>query len=169
MSALTTIVRRFAYPAQSPLASLTLYYTLLVAVSALLLWLVPDLREAFTGAHLADLAGQGHMFSTESTNMVAAPGEWLSWRFALLLGVAMLGAFLLMVPASWVYMATRRQKGFDQGVVQTEPVNDVETRVRCIDCRTPSTTRGLGALIQTAVGRLGGTGGWRTQRSGVAA
>ena len=37
MSALTTIVRRFGYPAQSPLASLTLYYTLLVAVSALLL------------------------------------------------------------------------------------------------------------------------------------
>ena len=119
MTALTTIVRRFAYPAQSPFVSLTLYYSLLVAVSTLLLWLVPDLREAFTGARLADLAGQGVTLGGDASSMVAAPGEWLSWRFALLLGVAMIGAFFLMVPASWVYMATRRQKGFDQGVVQT--------------------------------------------------
>lgn len=119
MSALSTIVRRFAYPAQAPFVSLTLYYACLAAVSALLLWLVPDLRQAFTGARLAELAGQGLSFSTDAGAMVADPGEWLSWRFALLLGVAMIGAFLLMVPASWVYMATRRHKGFDQGVVQT--------------------------------------------------
>ncbi len=119
MSALTTIVRRFAYPAQAPFVSLTLYYVCLAAVSALLLWLIPDLRQAFTGARLADLAGQSLTFSTDPGSMVAEPGEWLSWRFALLLGVAMIGAFLLMVPASWVYMATRRHKGFDQGVVQT--------------------------------------------------
>jgi hypothetical protein len=58
-------------------------------------------------------------FSSDPASLVAGAGEWLSWRFALLLGVAMIGAFLLMVPASWVYMATRRNKGFDQGVVQT--------------------------------------------------
>ncbi len=119
MSALTTIVRRFAYPAQAPFVSLTLYYALLAAVSTLLLWLVPDLRQAFTGARLAELAGQGMSFSSDPGSLVAGAGEWLSWRFALLLGVAMIGAFLLMVPASWVYMATRRTKGFDQGVVQT--------------------------------------------------
>ena len=33
--------------------------------------------------------------------------------------VSMLGSFALMLPTSWVYMATRQKKGFDQTMVQT--------------------------------------------------
>lgn len=113
------VVRRFAYPAQAPLISLTLYYALLLAASSLLLWLVPDLRQAFSGERLAQLAGESFSSAFGDAAPTGSGGAWLSWSFALMLGVSMVGAFLLMVPASWVYMATRRRKGFDQSVVQT--------------------------------------------------
>lgn len=117
---LTRVVRRFAYPAQAPLLSLTVYYALLLAFATLLVTLIPELRQSFSGERLAQLTGQD--FSTAfggNTAAGGAGGMWLSWSFAARLGVSMVGAFLLMVPASWVYMATRRRKGFDQSVVQT--------------------------------------------------
>lgn len=116
---ISRVVRRFAYPAQAPFVSLTLYYATLFAVSAVLLWLVPELRQAFSGERLAQLAGQDFSSAFGDAAATGTGGAWLSWSFALMLGVSMVGAFLLMVPASWVYMATRRRKGFDQSVVQT--------------------------------------------------
>lgn len=119
VSILTRVVRRFAYPAQAPFLSLTIYYTALLGLATLLVTLVPELRPAFSGERLAQLSGQD--FSSAFGGGSAAPqaGVWLSWHFAIMLGVSMVGAVLLMIPASWVYMATRRRKGFDQSVVQT--------------------------------------------------
>lgn len=119
-SFLTRVVRRFAYPAQAPFLSLTVYYALLLAFATVLVTLVPELRQAFSGERLTQLSGQD--FTAAFGGNAAAGGlggMWLSWSFAAMLGVSMVGAFLLMVPASWVYMATRRRKGFDQSVVQT--------------------------------------------------
>ena len=116
MSVMPNIVRRFTYPVEAPIASLTWYYALLFGVTAGVLYLVPELAQAFSGERLRSLAaGQGPMSSPE----MAADAFTFSWHFALLLGVAMVGSLLLMVPASWVYMATRRRKGFDQKMVQT--------------------------------------------------
>ena len=51
-----------------------------------------------------------------------------------------------------------------------EPVNDGETRNGRIYCPiSGSLSFGFGGLLQAAVGRLGGVGGQRTKRSGVAA
>lgn len=113
---LRTVARRFTYPAESPMLSITLYYLVLGGVATLLLHLVPAIGSAFAGERLAEMAGQGGLQAPGGT---AALGTPFSIEFALLLAVAMIGAFLLMVPASWVYMATRRKKGFDQSVVQT--------------------------------------------------
>lgn len=119
---ITRVVRRFTYPAEAPFISITLYYLLLFGVAALFYYFVPGASAAFTGARLADLMSQAA--PTDATGAFAAPigppaGAGFSLAFALLLAVAMIGAVLLMVPASWVYMATRRKKGFDQSVVQT--------------------------------------------------
>jgi uncharacterized protein DUF4956 len=111
----TRVVHRFTYPAERPVVSLSLYYLALAATTALTLWLVPGLRPVVSGERLAALGAEGSPF----TSPTAQAGAWLSWQFTLLLGVAMLGAFLLLIPTSWVYMATRRRKGFDQSVVQT--------------------------------------------------
>ncbi len=119
---LTRVVRRFAYPAQAPFLSLTVYYSLLLAFATVLVTLVPELRPAFSGERLAQLSGQDFSSAFGGAGATGASpqsGMWLSWSFAVMLGVSMVGAFLLMVPASWVYMATRRRKGFDQSVVQT--------------------------------------------------
>lgn len=118
-SILTRVVRRFAYPAQAPFLSLTVYYTALLALATLLVSVVPELRPAFSGERLAQLSGQDFTAAFGGGSAAPQSGVWLSWHFAFMLGVSMVGAVLLMIPASWVYMATRRRKGFDQSVVQT--------------------------------------------------
>ena len=117
MSVIMRITRRFTYPVESPFTSLTLYYAVLIGVAVLLYRYVPILRPAFTGARLMQITGQGDNLFTDQAPVVAS--ATLSVEFALLLGVSMLGATLLMLPTAVVYMATRQKKGFDQSVVQT--------------------------------------------------
>jgi len=106
------------YPAESPGITITIYYLLVILLGWAVLWLVPDLRGVVSGERLAELGRTGIEFSFTNPS-AAAPGQWLSWQFALSLGASMVGAFLLMIPATWVYMATRRRKGFDQSIVHT--------------------------------------------------
>jgi hypothetical protein len=56
-----------------------------------------------------------------SISFKSNPNEILSfgWMFTIYMLVSMLGSFALMFPTSWVYMATRQKKGFDQSMVQT--------------------------------------------------
>jgi hypothetical protein len=113
----TKMVRRFTYPVDSPFVSITLYYTALAGIAMLLYRHAPILRPAFTGARLMDMATDGsNIFAPQAP--VIATGT-LSLEFALLLGVSMIGATLLMLPVAVVYMATRQKKGFDQSVLQT--------------------------------------------------
>ena len=51
------------------------------------------------------------------TDPVSTP--WFVWNISISMALSMVGSFLLMLPSSWVYMATRQKKGFDQQVVQT--------------------------------------------------
>jgi hypothetical protein len=66
-----------------------------------------------SGERLAQLIQNGQLFSS------SPGGGQISWSTTLDMGLAMIGAFALMMPTSWVYMAERRRKGFDQGMVQT--------------------------------------------------
>lgn len=113
----TKMIRRYTYPVDSPFIAVTIYYALLIGVAVLLYRYAPILRPAFTGARLMDMAADGsNIFSPQAP--VVASGT-LSLEFALLLGVSMVGATLLMLPVAVVYMATRQKKGFDQSVLQT--------------------------------------------------
>lgn len=107
------LVDRFTYPAEHPFTTLTLYYVLLVVVAAVVLYFVPAGRAMVSGERLAQLLQGGGLFDGKPG------GADLSWSTTLDMALAMLGAFTLMMPTSWVYMAERRRKGFDQGMVQT--------------------------------------------------
>ncbi len=106
------IVDRVTYPAENPFSTLTAYYILLTALAGLVLYWVPEARSMVSGERLAQLM-KGNLFDP------AGSTSQLSWSTTLDMAIAMLGAFLLMMPTSWVYMAERRRKGFDQGMVQT--------------------------------------------------
>jgi hypothetical protein len=109
------IVDRFTYPAERPAITLLLYYGLLFGVGALVVALVPGAGDMISGKRLMDLAqGKGL-----SDLLREQPTTWFVWNISLSMALSMIGAFLLMLPASWVYMATRQKKGFDQQVVQT--------------------------------------------------
>jgi len=108
-------VSRFTYPADHPFASLTGYYLLLFTAAGTLLWFVPDLRQIVSGERLAQMIAGAQ----QNAFPPAAGRISFGWMFTLYMLVSMLGCFALMLPTSWVYMATRQKKGFDQTMVQT--------------------------------------------------
>lgn len=114
--AVRRVVERFTYPAEKPVITLALYYLLLFGVGALVVALVPGAADMISGRRLLEL-GQGKQGLIDAIQQT--PANWFVWNLSLSMALSMLGAFLLMLPASWVYMATRRKKGFDQQVVQT--------------------------------------------------
>jgi hypothetical protein len=109
------VVDRFTYPAEKPFITLVLYYLLLFGAGALVLLFVPGAADMISGKRLLNLS-QGQNLQDA---LRQEPANWFVWNLSLSMALSMLGAFLLMLPASWVYMATRRKKGFDQQVVQT--------------------------------------------------
>lgn len=111
--AVRRVVDRMVYPAEHPFSALGIYYLILVGLGAALVIFVPASQAMLSGERLAQLLKGGGLFD-------AAPAAGaLSWGTTLDMALAMIGAFLLMMPTSWVYMAERRRKGFDQGMVQT--------------------------------------------------
>jgi hypothetical protein len=104
--------------ADNPIARVVAYYVLLFAAGAVFIDLVPgggDLiygglqntpAEISVGLHDALTQGQTPIFETQ-------PGLPFTEVFA------MSAAFLLMLPVTWIYVMTRRRKGFRQSVVQT--------------------------------------------------
>lgn len=106
------IVERFTYPAEKPAITLAIYYSILFAVGWVIVSFVPGAEEMISGRRLAEIGAQKGL-----QDAVASP--WFVWNISLSMALSMLGAFLLMLPASWVYMATRQKKGFDQQVIQT--------------------------------------------------
>jgi len=109
------LTNRFVYPAEHPFSSLTAYYLLLVAIGALVVWLVPGAAAMISGERLSQLMSGTRLFDAAS----GGSGSALSWATTLDMALAMIGSFLLMMPTSWVFMAERRRKGFDQALVQT--------------------------------------------------
>jgi hypothetical protein len=106
------LVDRFTYPAEKPFITLLIYYAILLTVGILVVRYVPGASDMISGKRLAEL-GQAKGL----TDAVSTP--WFVWNISISMALSMVGAFLLMLPTSWVYMATRQKKGFDQQVVQT--------------------------------------------------
>jgi len=112
------VVKRFSYPADHPFTALTMYYLLLFTAGGVLMYLIPQLRQVVSGERLAAMLSGGNQdslaFKPEAGSQIP-----FGWIFSLYMLVSMLGSFALMLPTSWVYMATRQKKGFDQTMVQT--------------------------------------------------
>lgn len=112
------IVNRFTYPADHPFTALTAYYLVLFAVGATLMYFIPALRQVVSGERLAEMIAGGAQNSLSFQSGTSSSTSF-GWMFTLYMLVSMLGSFALMFPTSWVYMATRQKKGFNQTMVQT--------------------------------------------------
>jgi hypothetical protein len=108
-------------PSARGLRRVGFYYVLFGA----LLWLgvrfLPVLSEVLAGA--TSLRGSSasavEAFGLDSPLPVADPLSPDVWYNALLASMSMLGALAIMVPVTWVYMITRRHRGYEESVVHT--------------------------------------------------
>ena len=101
--------------AEHPLARVIAYYIVL-AVGLVLLYLwYPDLPGVFTTTRFEQLVEQGDKL-TGSASPLGTLGPVGVAKEAL---IAMVGAYLLMLPVAWVYIFTRAKKGYQQSLVQT--------------------------------------------------
>lgn len=106
-----------------PLRRLLAYYTVLIAMVALLVYLFPVLdRQLFSGERLDQLTSAPQLLEDGLTNQeFQTPVIELPARveLAITTTAVMVGVLLLMLPVSWVYMSSRRTRGYDQSIVQT--------------------------------------------------
>ncbi|HSH75824.1 MAG TPA: DUF4956 domain-containing protein [Longimicrobiales bacterium] len=100
---------------------IALYYILLAGLTLVLVRYLPVVREAFSGADLTGLGGPGaeSAFGPDAAPPVGSPLSESRWSNAILATVSMLGALAIMVPVTWVYMLTRRHRGYHESVVHT--------------------------------------------------
>ena len=103
--------------AESPIARVAAYYVLLFAATALLVDLVPGAGELVSGGVQQTTAeissGLRGALEGQVPVLDSRTGLPVSEVFA------MAAAFALMLPVTWIYIMTRRRKGFRQSVVQT--------------------------------------------------
>jgi hypothetical protein len=106
--------RRLARLPERPLRRVVVYYAVMFGGMAVLLVLVPGARPLLNAPMpSSDFFGPG-----TSTGSIGS-GTLAAGRVALRAVVALASACLLMLPVTWVYVQTRRKKGFDQSIVQT--------------------------------------------------
>jgi hypothetical protein len=106
--------------AEHPVVRVAAYYLLLSASTALVWRVFPGLRMVFSAERLGSLTDatgpSDPLFESLSGVHQTMP---LPAALAITTALCMAGAFLLMLPVSWVYIMTRQKKGFRQSVVQT--------------------------------------------------
>lgn len=102
------------------LGRVAVYYVLFGAALALLVAWVPAIRELVSGARLDELGSIGDsVFGPGTAPPIGAAVSAGPWSAAVVAALSMLGALAIMVPVTWVYMATRRHRGYDESVVHT--------------------------------------------------
>jgi hypothetical protein len=100
-----------------PVTLITLYYVFWAGVMTLLLIKVPVVREFFPVGGLGDLAGgTSNDFEIIYSDIELAA---LAPNGPVRLAFASLGAAILIIPISWAYFITSRNKDVDQSFAQT--------------------------------------------------
>ena len=100
-----------------PVTLITLYYVFWAGVMTLLLIKVPVVREFFPVGGLGDLAGgRSNDFEIIYSDIELAA---LAPNGPVRLAFASLGAAILIIPISWAYFITSRNKDVDQSFAQT--------------------------------------------------
>lgn len=103
------------------LGRVALFYVVLGVVLVLAVQYVPIVRTAVSGERLSEL-GQGELaqlLGAEPLPPVGPVSDPTPWADILLAVISMLGALAIMVPVTWVYMITRRNRGYHESVVHT--------------------------------------------------
>jgi Dolichyl-phosphate-mannose-protein mannosyltransferase len=100
-----------------PMTLISLYYAFWIGVAMLLVVKLPSIRDYLPFSGISELADyETHSFEPVYSSMketVLAPDVPIR------LALASLGAAILIVPVSWVYLITSRSKEVDQSFVQT--------------------------------------------------
>jgi hypothetical protein len=112
--------RRLVRVSEDPVVRVAAYYVLLAACTALLWQVFPGVATVFSAERL-DTVSQiapsvDPLLEALGSSMPTVPPPA---ALAITTALCMIGAFLLMLPVSWVYILTRQKKGFRQSVVQT--------------------------------------------------
>ena len=95
-----------------------LYYLGLGVVATLVTRYVPAVRDAFVAGGLSDI-GTADIFGSGASTSLTTPVDQDPWYHALVGTISMLGALAVMIPVTWVYMITRRHRGYHESVVHT--------------------------------------------------
>jgi hypothetical protein len=102
------------------LRRVAVYYALLAVILVVAVQYVPFVRDAVSGVRLSELEGTlSGAFGPGSPAPVGEPVPGGPWAGAVLASLSMLGALAIMVPVTWVYMLTRRHRGYEESVVHT--------------------------------------------------
>lgn len=122
MRFLKRLIDFFTLGSSRPIRRLLAYYTVLVAVTAALMYAFPVLnRQLFSGERLDQLTSSPQLLQDGlSDQQFEGPVIELPDRVELAITTTfiMVGVILLMLPVSWVYMSARRTRGFSQSTVQ---------------------------------------------------
>jgi hypothetical protein len=107
----------YARLADNPVIWVAAYYVILFAATGLLVQLVPGAADLFSAGLQQSVAdtqtGLPDLINSQQPLFQSRLGLPLSEVFG------MTAAFALMLPVTWIYVMTRRRKGFRQSVVQT--------------------------------------------------
>lgn len=102
------------------LLRVVLYYVVFAAVLVGLVQAFPAVREVVSGERLSELeSGLGALGANAPPPVGEAVDGAGPWGGAFVAALSMLGALAIMVPVTWVYMVTRRQRGYEESVVHT--------------------------------------------------
>ncbi len=117
-------------PAFLLLMKLLLYYALLAAIVLVVLWIYPPLQDSLpigrvqallaqTGDLSVIAAGLPPELHQPASAVARVPGVPAFVGSLIWLGAAIIGALLASLPVSWVYMAIRNPRDYDQSLVDT--------------------------------------------------
>jgi len=104
---------------EDPVVRVAAYYVLLGSATALLWQVVPEIAAVFSAERLDQVSRPSSGDPLLGALQGTEPGMPAPVALAITTALCMAGAFLLMLPVTWVYILTRQKKGYRQSVVQT--------------------------------------------------
>ncbi|HEV8267567.1 MAG TPA: DUF4956 domain-containing protein [Thermoanaerobaculia bacterium] len=106
-------------PLTKHLLGIAVYYVVLVAAGDLFWRSFPQLHELFTPSHFRAAGKVGDLFTSAKEAIPGVSWETRRLNLALASAISILGALAVAVPVAWIYVLTRRRKGFTQSIVHT--------------------------------------------------
>ncbi len=94
------------------------YYAALGVLVYLAVLLVPGAGKVLGGGQLPSALNADALGPTAAP-AVGTPISATAWSGAAIGAISMLGALVIMMPVTWVYILTHRHRGFDESVVHT--------------------------------------------------